>query len=392
MSSMRQNRSAEAERALEAMRAMVRSGNSESVTLPVDAYRSEDIFASEKEKIFRAGWVLIGRAEQIPKAGDYMCVDLLEEPLVMVRGKGGELRVLSRVCRHRWMDVCQSSGNTAFFVCPYHLWSYELDGRLRSAPDMKGAPSFDKSSRGLTEVRHEVWEGFVFVNLSGTAKPLAERLTPLTEALKEYELSGWRWVKTYDEGECQYDWKVFQDNGDGYHNMGLHKNTIEELWPTHLTWTAENNGHFSLVYEPVSKDHMVAGGNGEPIMETFFPAKKGLTSTQRSSLVLFYVFPNYFIGLNADSCIVTRIFPLGPGRIRFYWDILLLPAALAMPDFDERFKKFEEFVRKVNDEDILCCTSVQRNLMSRYALPAPLCKLEQHNRDFALWVARQLTA
>ena len=107
-----------------------------------------------------------------------------------------------------------NSGNTSRFVCPYHLWSYELDGRLRAAPEMRGAPGFDKSSIRLPEVRHEVWEGFVFVNLSGTADPLGERLAPLQPYIREYDLPSWKVVATRD-------WESYPGTGRSFKTMAI---------------------------------------------------------------------------------------------------------------------------------------------------------------------------
>lgn len=386
------NSSAEVEQILQVMRAIAESGNSECKNLPPEAFNSREIFELEKKKIFDPGWILLGRTDQVARPGDYMCVDVLDEPLVMVRDGKGVLHVLSRVCRHRWADVCQGSGNTSRFVCPYHLWSYELDGRLRAAPEMKGAPGFDKSSIRLPEVRHEVWEGFVFVNLSGTADPLAERLAPLEPYIREYDLPSWKVVATRDWGELPWDWKVFQDNGDCYHHMGLHKESVEPTWPASTSWDVKNNGHFTLVYCGTNKDRLVRADDGELIMEPLFPPKPGLTATQRTNLLLFYVLPNFFISPFPYWGIVCRVFPLGPGRIHFYHDIMVPPEAMAQPDFQEKVAIADKFFSDVNEEDVRVCTAVQRCLESRYAQRGSLGRLEGHNRDFTLWVARQLTA
>jgi phenylpropionate dioxygenase-like ring-hydroxylating dioxygenase large terminal subunit len=103
--------------------------------------------------------VVIGRVDQVPNPGDFLSVDLVGEPLVMIRGRDGTLRVLSRVCRHRWMDVCKGSGNTQLFSCPYHAWTYNLDGTHRGVPGMDATPGFDKGSVALPSIHHEVWQG-----------------------------------------------------------------------------------------------------------------------------------------------------------------------------------------------------------------------------------------
>ena len=125
-------------------------------------------------------------------------------------------------------------GHCEMFVCPYHAWTYNLDGRLRGAVEMQHTPDFDASEVRLPEIRHEVWQGFVFVNLDGQADPLAPRLAPLDEAIAEYDLASWVTVRALDFGEQPWDWKVMMDNGDVYHHLGLHRDTVEPRSPGRL--------------------------------------------------------------------------------------------------------------------------------------------------------------
>ena len=107
----------------------------------------------------------------------------------------------------------------------------QLDGRLRGAPEMTDCPSFHRRELGLFPVRHELWEGFIFVNLDGRVEPLAPRLEPLRKQLAEFRLAEWVTVASRDYGEMPWDWKVAQDNGDCYHHIGLHRKSVEWLWP-----------------------------------------------------------------------------------------------------------------------------------------------------------------
>ena len=171
-------------------------------SLPPGAFHSHELFELEAEHMFYRRWVLVGRVDQVPNPGDYFCFDVLDEPVVVVRGGDHELRVLSRVCRHRWMHVCAGQGNTRAFVCPYHAWTYELDGQLRHAPEMDKTPHFDRTDIRLPVVSSEVWEGFIFVNISGDATPLGETLAGARKQLAEYELGSWITVRSINLGEC----------------------------------------------------------------------------------------------------------------------------------------------------------------------------------------------
>src|SRR5579859_974142 len=112
-----------------------------AVTLPPAAYTSQAFFDLEMERIFRREWLPVGHVGQIPEVGDYFAIDLLNDPLVVVRGPD-RIRVLSRVCLHRWVPVVEGRGNARIFSCPFHKWGYALDGQLLGAPFMEGAVEF----------------------------------------------------------------------------------------------------------------------------------------------------------------------------------------------------------------------------------------------------------
>ena len=325
------------------LRAIAQAPDDQWLTLPPAAYASEELFELESEYLFRAGWVLVGRVNQVPQPGDFYCIDVLGEGLVVVRGRDGKLRVLSRTCRHRWMDVCagREQGNARVFVCPYHAWTYELDGSLRKAPEMEGTPGFSPESIRLPEIRHEIWQGFVYVNLDGEAEPLGPRLEPLDEAIAEYELSSWVTVRSLDFGERPWDWKIMMDNGEVYHHLGLHKNTVESRSPGKMGLTMDNNGHFGLQYGPAAPSALVTASDGKPVMPAYLPPVEGyepwlkLNQRQRTSAVYFYVLPNYVISLNPDRGSFVRALPLGPGRIHYRQDIMVPPEALEVPGFED---------------------------------------------------------
>ena len=152
-------------------------------SLPPELYWRADVYALELERIFARDWMCIGRVEQVERPGDWLRVDLAGEPLVVTRDESGRLRALSRACRHRGLDLlCGSDerrGHAARFECPYHLWSYGLDGRLLGAPEMRCAAGFERWSVRLPELPLEVWQGYVFVCLDPAAAPLAPRLREL---------------------------------------------------------------------------------------------------------------------------------------------------------------------------------------------------------------------
>ena len=189
-------------------------------TLPPRAYTSSDIFAEEISRIFYCDWICVARASQLPDPGDYLCVDLVDQPIVITRDSQGALRAMSRICLHRAMPLVADQGNAGRFVCPYHNWTYELDGRLRSAPMMEGAAGFDPAECRLPQLAVEVWQGFVFVNLRPDAPPLAPRLAGLAEQIDGYGFGDLQIAGTL-EFDSPWNWKILVENFmEAYHHIG----------------------------------------------------------------------------------------------------------------------------------------------------------------------------
>jgi phenylpropionate dioxygenase-like ring-hydroxylating dioxygenase large terminal subunit len=370
---------------------IARSSNAEFLTLPPEAYYSPELFEIEQEVIFRRGWVLIGREDQVARPGDYLALRVCGENIVMTRDRHGELHVLSNVCTHRWMPLCSGAGNTRFFSCPYHSWAFELDGRVRGAPGMEDAPGYDPDRLSLSGIRFERWKGFVFVNLDGAADPLGPQLAPLEAEIAEYRLEDWRVVNSIDWGESPWNWKTFQDNGDCYHHIGAHPETLEASFPGAASYSIPNNGAFTFIWSPMREKLLISDEDGRRMPGTE-PLQPGLTERQRTAFCLIYVLPNYFIFVQPEFAAVARVFPTGPEEIYLYTDILLPPHLLDRPDTPELAELITAGLRRVHEEDIQVCTRVQQGLHSHFARRGPYSLLETHNRDAALYVARKVTA
>jgi phenylpropionate dioxygenase-like ring-hydroxylating dioxygenase large terminal subunit len=141
-----------------------------------------------EEALFRREWVCLGRAEEVSRPGDYFTTSLLDEPLLVCRNKKDEVVVLSNVCRHRGSLIASGSGNKHRFSCPYHAWTYTNDGQLVGAPHMGEVSEFSLTDYGLPKFSSEVWQGFIYVNLDGTAAPLSQRLAKLESSIAGYQV------------------------------------------------------------------------------------------------------------------------------------------------------------------------------------------------------------
>jgi phenylpropionate dioxygenase-like ring-hydroxylating dioxygenase large terminal subunit len=345
-----------------------------AITMPPAAYTSEDLYRLEIEKLFRPGWVAIARTDQVSQPGDYFCVDLVGEPLVVTRDRDGELYVLSRVCLHRWMEVATGSGNAAALQCPYHLWTYSLSGHLVGAPEMQGVEAFDKSGCRLPEVRFEVWKGFIFVNLDGQADPLAPTLTPLNDQLNTFGTEDHIVVDSVDWGVCPWDWKIMIENFmECYHHAGSHRKTLEDRFPARLTWTDTSNEFYSIMHTVPADDALPE--DDEMMVE---------------SGRLVHIYPLTILSVRPSGGGILRVLPLGPGRIRLITDMLVPRDAVDEPDFAEKLAKRRERFKTINLEDVETCSRVQKGATAGLADVGRLSRLEQPLWEFYSYLADHL--
>lgn len=203
-----------------------------ATTLPPQVYRSEEFLAFEKDRLFCREWICAGRVDEIPNEGDWFCVDIAGEPVLVVRGAGAEIRALSNVCAHRWTPLKSGRGHSMNLECPYHAWKYDLSGRLRGAPHMNKAKDFELRDVCLPSFRTETWLGFIFVNLDPQAEPLGPRLTALEAQLAPYVVASHQ-TSVHIQETWEANWKIVVENAmESYHVFRVHPDTIDPFLPT----------------------------------------------------------------------------------------------------------------------------------------------------------------
>jgi phenylpropionate dioxygenase-like ring-hydroxylating dioxygenase large terminal subunit len=351
-------------------------------TLPAQAYTSEDYFDWEASHLLRGGWQCLAHVSQIPAPGDFLNLDLLGEPLIVVRDKDGSIRVLSRVCPHRAMDIMPADfgygghgpaaarppapdcGHTRIFLCPYHAWTFELDGGLKACPEMHQAEEFARDDHRLKSFRSEVWQGFVFVNLDGLAPPLAAALPEMAADIAAFRLDELRLVIAR-EWDCVFNWKALVENFmESYHHLGIHHQTLQPMMPARDTWTEQERRHFvraHLPYKDSVREELrafEARGNFADAL----PPLAGLSEHQKSEWGLFLVPPTFLLATAHDRVIWYRLQPLGPDRLRLLTTVLLPPAVAARENFPHLRDRAEKQLVEFHLEDMEVCTAVQRGL------------------------------
>jgi Rieske 2Fe-2S family protein len=339
----------------------------ESRTLPREAYQSAELFAWEQEHIFNRHWVCLGRSENLLAPGQVRALAMGEEEVLLARDAEGTLRAFANVCRHRGHPLVPvgEAIDVRLIRCPYHSWSYRLDGSLRAAPVLTQNPDFDMSEWPLHAVRVEEWRGWAFLNLTEEAPTVAETMGNLDEVLAPYEPGRLQTVARHSY-EIAANWKLVVENyHECYHCTSIHPELCqvtpvdsgEDIQPTGL-WCGGTM---------VLKDHAVTMSlTGESQGANF----RGLRAGQEREVLYLGVFPNLLISPHPDYVMTHRLVPLSPDRTFIECDWLFAPESLALDGFDPSYAV--DFWDITNREDWTACESVMRGVNNRGYRPGPL--------------------
>ncbi len=304
-------------------------------TLPAGAYTDAAFFAVEAAAILGAGWLCAAHVSQLPRAGAIVPVDLLAEPIMLVRGHDGQIRAFSRVCPHRAADLLAEgeatdcSAHRGVITCPYHRWTFALDGKLTGAPQMQGAAGFATADWQLSPIRSALWEGFVFVNLDGAAPDLAAQFAGFAAAVAPWRMAELELVVSLD-WECRFNWKVMVENWiESYHHLGPHVKSLNVLMPAQDTWAEPPNPAFIHAHLPLTgRDAapLLAAIHSGNVGDGFLPLP-GLSAAQQAEWNLFVGFPCFMLLLARDRAIWYRLQPIDAARCRLTTTTLVASAA-----------------------------------------------------------------
>jgi choline monooxygenase len=317
-------------------------------SLPAPYYSDPAIFAQEKETIFRCSWQVVGHHSQAASPGDYFTTELHGEPLLIVRDTAGELRGYYNICRHRAGPPAEGCGSRKLFRCGYHGWTYGLDGKLISAPEVEGVQEFHPEDFSLLPVRVEEWFGFIFVNLDSQARGLIESLGELPKQAARFNSAD---VKFFERRiyDMRCNWKTYIDNYlEGYHLPSVHPGLNREL--DYNAYTVEPHTRHIRQFSPIR-----GAQPGDTTPRRYQEAGEDLTTDY------FWIFPNWMLNCYPDNLQLNIVLPLAPERTVAIFEWYLLekdlqsPAARASVDFSDQVQK----------EDIAICETVQKNLRSR---------------------------
>jgi phenylpropionate dioxygenase-like ring-hydroxylating dioxygenase large terminal subunit len=351
--------------------------------MPKAVYTSDEFLALEQKHVFSADWLCAGRAESLAEPGDYLTMEIAGEPVIVLRDRDGQVRAMSNVCRHRMSTLLQGRGHVRAITCPYHAWTYNLDGSLRGAPAMTLNEGFCKEALGLPSVRCTIWQGWIMVTLNPDAPPPDESLREVTDLIAPFDMTQYR--ETHRETfRWATNWKVLAENFmESYHLPVCHAGTIggasrfeEMVCPT---------GGAAFNYHWILKDESVPLALAHPTDTT-------LTGEDRRRTWLLAIYPTLLVTLTPGYFWYLSLTPDGPGHVQVLFGGGMSEPWLADPEAETHLARVRGLLDRVNVEDKGCTEKVYRGLCSDLAAPGPLSHLERPNFEFAQYLARKIPA
>ena len=329
----------------------------EASTLPGWCYVDNEWYEREVEMLFKKNWICVGRVEQVPKAGDYYSIEIVGQPLIVIRDETQQVKVHSALCRHRGAIITEGAGHCRALVCPYHSWTYSPSGKLLNTPGnpppMAGVSGFNMADHNLISFRTELWGGFIFVNFDENAEPLLSWLGDLPEFLSSYQLENMQWTNR-DMYEVDCNWKIWLENAfENYHVPSIHRDHYDPTNPSNWIFE-ETKGPWEAMF---SKRSIVAYSG--------LPDVAGIDEKKAQGLFHIWVEPSLQIILTANYMKFRQYLPEGPEKLRLYENWTFPKSTVEMPNFNDivgadYYEKYSQIIR----EDFGINPNVQKSMRS----------------------------
>ncbi|HZE75593.1 MAG TPA: aromatic ring-hydroxylating dioxygenase subunit alpha [Gemmatimonadales bacterium] len=340
-------------------------------TLPGRYFTSPEIFSEEREKIFLQRWLCVGREAQIARPGQYFLQQIGSESVIVLRDRSGQVRAYYNVCRHRGTRLCEEHRGqlSETIQCPYHAWTYSLDGRLIGAPSADTIEGFDKADWPLHPVASASWEGFLFINLADDPEPFEEAYAPVLSRFSRFNLATLAAYRRIDY-ELTCNWKfVVQNYSECYHCPLVHPALVKLSPPT----SGENDlyrGPFLGGYMDIvdSSESLTVSGRSCGVMVGDLPAD------DLKRVYYYSLFPNLLLSLHPDYVMYHTLWPKAPGQTLVTCEWLFHPDTLKNPAFNP--DDGVEFWDMTNRQDWHVCELSYAGVQSKSYTPGPYSRRE----------------
>jgi Rieske 2Fe-2S family protein len=360
-------------------------------TLPQRYFVSPGVLAEEEEKIFLRQWLLVGHQSQIAQAGDYFVAEVADESLIIARDQRSTIRGFYNVCRHRGTRLCEdASGHSSAIQCPYHAWTYALDGRLIGAPHMDEVPEFDKTDYSLHPVNLAIWEGFIFVDLADDPVTLEEWFAPLAGKFADWNLPLLRSAKRV-EYDVRANWKLmFENYSECYHCPGVHP-MLSKVSPYDSAENDLTEGPFLGGFMKINKGRSLTMSGKACALRIDHEAEEEEEEEEeenRERVFYYSLFPNMLLSMHPEYVMVHQLWPQAPDRTLIVCDWFFHPDAAERDDFNP--EDAIEFWDVTNKQDWHVCELSQQGIASRAYQPGPYSSRESipaaWDREYLRWM------
>ncbi|MEK4069914.1 aromatic ring-hydroxylating oxygenase subunit alpha [Peribacillus sp. FSL R5-0717] len=361
-------------------------------TLKGEFYTSPEVFELEKKNIFAKSWLFVGYEYEVAEPGQYITTKVEGENILIVRGKDRVLRAFLNVCRHRGATLCSdSSGKTGIIRCPYHSWSYGLDGSLLGVPKSSECREelINNDSYGLEEVHLQTWHGMIWLNFSENPMPVEQQLdTQIFDRFGELETFGRYQIQNLrvahrKEYDVKANWKIIVENfQECYHCSAIHPELTAALPEFKTGIGTQNAVGIGAEFNENLEAFSISGKGSRPML-------KGLLPEDDRIYYGMTIIPHVFINLTPDHVITHRIIPISTDRSIVICDWLFDPEEMAKPDFNPL--DAVELFHRVNEQDFEACQWCQENMGSKaYRDGGILVPIEHHVSRFYNYVLESI--
>ena len=366
---------------IESLRANVSLPFEQAHAMPPEVYTSKSFLESELQNIFKKDWFCVGRASALAEPGDYVPCELADQPIIVLRDQKNAIRAFSNVCRHRMSTLLEGRGKTKSIVCPYHAWTYNLDGSLRGAPAMTGNTAFCKDRYSLPVIACEEWLGWVFITLNPSPSNISEELKGVEQLVEGYNMTDYS-ETFFEEHLWDTNWKVLAENFmESYHLPVCHAGTIGGL--SKLDDMICPPGEKAFNYHTILKDDSLR-------IAMAHPKNNRLHGDERRTTFLLAIYPSLLITLTPGYFWYLSLHPKGPGKVHIQFGGGMSDDYKDDADAQQNLLQLKTLLDEVNAEDRGCTEKVFRGLSADGAEPGHLSHLERPNFDFAQYLMSRM--
>lgn len=327
----------------------------------------------------------VARQDQIPTTGDYRCVEIVDQPLIVVRLDDGSVHAMSSICPHRAMPVSKDNGNAAYFQCPYHLWKFNLNGDLVSTPYMDDVENFPLGNCSLRAVAVEIWEGFIFVNLDPDAEPLAPRLGKLNDIVAGYRMTD-QVVASSLDFDSPWNWKILVENFmEAYHHIGPHVESAQPRYHAKDSYTSGSvEDGWSVLHMPE-----VPGSGGQDD-GAGLPSIEGLSEKQKTEILACLIMPTCAWLQSSSVTFWYQIRPSACGQMKLTIHTLLPREIAGSPDGKEIAQACQATIEHIHLEDISVNEGPWKGLHAPLTRQGRLSHLEESIWQMNQWWVQRM--